>query len=320
MKNIQTIKRTIIRNVALSILGKSSLENLLYYLCSNKFISNKLRLGSIPFSYLSILDKPEPRVADMGNYKVWVNISDYLGMKLYFFREHTEPFAAWLASELINPEDVCIDIGANMGSYTFLMANKVGHKGRVVAFEPHPDLYKLLVNSVNINQFNDFVSVDNRALYSHSGDTLKFYVSENINNSGHSSLVNHGVSVSEDNFIQVQTVTLTDYCQASGIEKCHLVKIDVERAEAAVLQGMKEMLKNQQINYIILEQNAGSESQDFLDSMGYTCWLIDENQKALVSSQLVEIGYFSNYLFASLEGLAKLQNNSHIAIKSYAIV
>jgi hypothetical protein len=78
-----------------------------------------------------------------------------------------------------------------------------------------------------------------------------------------------------------------------------LLKIDVERAELDVLQGMSDLLKAIRIDYLILEQLAGGESQQLLDSFNYKGWLIDETNRMLVEISQVEEGQFANYLFIS---------------------
>lgn len=296
---IKPLKQTFLRNLAATIIGRKIPEKLLCNLCSQEFARKHLKVGAIAFACMSVLEKPEARVTDMGDYKLWVNLSEHSGICLYFFRTHNEPFSAWLVSELVNSGDVCIDVGANIGSYTFLLASKVGHQGKVIAFEPQPNLYKMLLDSISLNQFNDFVFADRRAVYSKSDETLKFYISENLNNSGTSSLVNHGVFVSQDNFITVKTVTLADYFKETHLERCNLLKIDVERSELEVIQGMMELLKHQRIDYILLEQLADSEAQMLLEAMGYTGWLVDESARVLVGSKVVDRGCFGNYLFIS---------------------
>lgn len=281
------------------ILNRSVPEKMLCYFSSNPFTKKRFKIGAIPITYTYILDKPEIRVVKIGNYRFYVNIAEYSGVSLYFFGKHSESFSAWLVSELVNRGDICIDIGANVGSYTFLMASSTGSEGKVFAFEPNPNLYSLLLDSVKMNQAGSFIFVEGRALYSRSGETLKFYLSENPNNSGTSSLVNHGVFVREENCILIETVTLNDYFKTHSIEKCKLVKIDVERAELEVVQGMLDLLREQRIDYIVLEQLAGSESQEILNYAGYTGWLIDETKRVLVDINKVEFGNFANYLFVS---------------------
>ena len=306
---MKDIKVKLLRTLALTILDKNILEKLLCYLSRHIFLRNLFHISALPIAYTYILDKPEIRIAKVGSYRFYVNIAEYSGVSLYFFGEHNEAFSAWLVSQLVNQGDICIDIGANVGSYTFLMASKTGSNGKVFAFEPQQNLYKLLLDSVKMNEASSFISIDCRAMYSKSGERLKFYLSDNPSNSGTSSLINHGVFVREENHIVIETVTLTDYFKETRIEKCKLVKIDVERAELEVLQGMNDLLKEQQIDYIILEQLAGNESQEILLSMTYKGWLIDEELRLLVDINKVENNTFANYLFVSPKVINDFQEN-----------
>lgn len=302
-----SIKTFLLKKIASIIIGSMIIEKILVYLSSKPFIRKKIKIGAIAMAYMSSLNKPEYRIADLVRYKIYVNITEYLGTSLYFFKENPEIFSAYLVSELLVNDDVCIDIGANMGSYTFLMANQV-KQCKVFAFEPNPDLYAMLLKSIYLNQVSKLVVVEKLAIYSKSGETLKFYYSNNPHNSGTSSLVNHGVYVKEDNFILIKTITLNDYFKDNLIDKCKLVKIDVERAELEVIKGMSELLQQQRISYIILEQMAGSEAQYLLESFGYNGWLIDETGQVLVDTKLVEDDYFGNFIFVSSICLDEFKN------------
>lgn len=297
------------KSLALMSLKNNFIEKMLCYFSSNPSVRKIFKIGAIPIAYTSILDKLETRIAKIGNYRLYVNIAEFSGVSLYFFGEHYEPFSAALVSELVNQGDVCIDIGANVGSYTFLMADSTGSEGKVFAFEPNPNLYNLLLDSVKLNQASSFICVDNKALYSQSGEILKFYLSDNPSNSGTSSLLNHGVFVSEENSIRVETIRLTDYFRANSIEKCKLLKIDVERAELEVLKGMIDIMAEQKIDYIILEQLAGSESQELLHSINYAGWLINEESKNLVDIKQVKPDHFANYLFVSPNLINQFNHN-----------
>ncbi|MGB5962191.1 MAG: FkbM family methyltransferase [Coleofasciculaceae cyanobacterium] len=283
----------------LIIFGNHLNENILRYLCLNNLFRRYFKVGALAFAYSSHLKKSEIRISTIGNYQVYVNIAENQGVHLYFFGNHNEPFAAWLTSQLLNEGDISIDVGANMGSYTFIMASRVKPTGKVFAFEPNPTLFTNLNDSVTLNKCQNFISVDSRALYSNSGKILKFYISDNPSNSGTSSLINHGVFVSEENFVLVNTVTLTNFFREKQIERCKLIKIDVERAELEVLQGASELLEKRIIDYIILEQLAGSPSQELLFNLGYSCWLIDEQKKKLIPVHKIADNSFGNYIFVN---------------------
>ena len=55
-----------------------------------------------------------------------------------------ELFTVEFLNEFLRLEDVCLDVGANLGYLTRLMANQVGRKGAVYAYEPNPTAFRLL--------------------------------------------------------------------------------------------------------------------------------------------------------------------------------
>src|SRR5215467_419836 len=65
---------------------------------------------------------------------------------------------------LIRPGDTVVDLGANYGEYTFLLANLTGEKGKVYAVEPVPETFQILSEVVrrlclrNVELFNYAVS------------------------------------------------------------------------------------------------------------------------------------------------------------------
>lgn len=293
------LQTKLLEKAILITFGNHLNENILRYLCLNNFFRRYFKVGALALAYSSHLKKLEIRTSTIGDYQVYVNIAENQGINLYFFGKHNEPFAVWLTSELLNEGDTSIDIGANMGSYTFVMASRVKPSGKVFAFEPNPTLVININDSIALNQCQNFISIDSRALYSTSGETLKFYISDNPSNSGTSSLINHGVFISEENFVIVKTITLTDYFKEKQIKRCRLIKIDVERAELEVLKGATELLEKRIIDYIILEQLAGSQSQQLLFSMGYSGWLIDEQKTKLIPVYKIADDSFGNYIFVN---------------------
>jgi len=168
-------------------------------------------------------------------------------------------------------------------------------------------LYEMLLKSIECNDYSQ-VYAEKFALSSSSGQILKFFISTNPNNSGHSSLVNHGVYINDNEFIEVETLALDDYCEINEIHSCKLVKIDVERAELEVVKGMVKSLEAQAIDYIILEQYCSSDSQRFLESFGYSCWFINETSKMLTNIEDLNERTFGNFLFVKDTYLNEFEN------------
>ncbi len=229
----------------------------------------------------------------MDGYRFYVNVGEFLGVEPYFFGNS---LAVWLTTSLIRPGDVCVDAGANAGHYTFLCASVVGLTGRVFAFEPNPEFADLVRKSARLNTFGSIIRVDSRALYSSTGEVMRFMTSTNPMNSGTSSLVDHGLFVSRERALQVETVTFDDFVRDSGVDRFRLVKIDVERAEDSVIAGATKALAEHRIDYLIVELLAGSAAQRGLERAGYASYLLHPDRK-LVPAGEIEEGRFGDYLF-----------------------
>jgi FkbM family methyltransferase len=67
--------------------------------------------------------------------------------------------------------DTVIDIGANFGSFTVLASKKVGRTGRVIAFEPNPDVCERLKHNVAINALSN-IEVRNEAVCGQDGEIV----------------------------------------------------------------------------------------------------------------------------------------------------
>ena len=137
----------------------------------------------------------------------------------------------------LRPGDIACDIGANKGSFIYWLSRWVRH-GRVVAFEPQPDLARRLAGvcrSIGLNN----VTVEAKAVYSHSGQQQLFLPT------GHqpgASLQRAAVEAESFTTLSVPLVSLDDYFDAS--EKIALLKIDVEGAELGVFKGAERILRH----------------------------------------------------------------------------
>lgn len=123
-----------------------------------------------------------------------------------------------------------LDIGANLGAYTVLLAQWVGPGGRVHAFEPAPGARAGLIRHVDLNGFRDRVVVHAEALSAGSGRG-RFRA---VGIQGDNRLVSGGA---EDG-IEVGTISIDDFCLAHDLRPGFL-KVDVEGAELDVLRGAR---------------------------------------------------------------------------------
>jgi len=255
---------------------------------------SRLGLGAVAMGYQRVLKAPAYRVAQMDGYSFYVNVGEPLGIDPYFFKRSG---TAWITRSLVRPGDVCVDAGANAGHYTFLLASIVGPTGRVYAFEPNPEFVRLMARSITLNGFQDRIEIIQAALSSSAAEGVEFHVSDQLSNSGTSSLVDHGFFIAGSHSIRVRTMTLDGLMERVGLKRLRLAKIDVERAEDAVLRGASKLLASDRIDYLIVEMHRGGEAEALLIGAGYVGHLLVHQQQQLRPIDVVEQGQFGDYLF-----------------------
>ena len=69
-----------------------------------------------------------------------------------------EPYETSLVLGALQPGDVFVDVGANIGYFPVIAAGRVGRAGRVLAFEPDPDNYRLLSENLELNDCREVVT------------------------------------------------------------------------------------------------------------------------------------------------------------------
>jgi FkbM family methyltransferase len=146
---------------------------------------------------------------------------------------------------------VCLDIGANVGFYSLLLANKVGASGKVIAFEPTAKIFEILQQNITQNNLKN-VAAEQLALYNYDG-FIQFHEGppqfDVYNTIGQ---INHPDAMSQSfNANRIPCMRLDSYVASHKLNQIDLIKIDVEGAELFVLQGMEQMLAENP-NLIIL--------------------------------------------------------------------
>ena len=163
----------------------------------------------------------------------------------------------------------CLDIGANHGYYTLIMADAVGPKGRVVPIEPTPRLADLLRQTLDVNGF-PHVEVVQRAASDVDEKTLQLVIPR------HRSLNARVSEVAAPDDARVDVGSVTVDALTSDWPRVDLIKIDVEGAEEAVWRGMEKTIATNSKLVVILEFNAAryEDPRGFLgeiEKAGFPC-------------------------------------------------
>jgi FkbM family methyltransferase len=152
-----------------------------------------------------------------------------------FYSSIYEPSKAAFLRQHCKRGATAIDVGANFGVFTVMMARAVSPSGHVVAFEPTPSTCAALRKTVFDNGCDRLVTVREEAVSSDDG-VQRLYASQYQGDMGNS-LIIHGSHVTES--IPVFTVKL-DSLFAEIPVSC--IKIDAEGAELDILQGARSVL------------------------------------------------------------------------------
>lgn len=134
------------------------------------------------------------------------------------------------------PGDLMLDVGANMGQHSLIAA---WHGMRVHAFEPLPRLAVRLKANLALNRLQERVSVFESAVSSVEGSAT-LYEMDRADDGSHSLLASETERQQSD--VEVRTVTIDGHFKAHSCGPPAIIKIDVEGAEALVLDGATQTL------------------------------------------------------------------------------
>lgn len=153
------------------------------------------------------------------------------------------------ALSVIKPGDTCLDIGANIGYFSFKMARACGDKGKVYAFEPSPEIFQALSHNI---QLNPTLPVEAHPVALSSKCMQVGYVRPPKDNSGNGRVVHHS---DHDCPYIVQAITLDAFMQENNISSAKFLKIDIEGSEMEMLRGAQQALTDKLFEHIMIEYN-----------------------------------------------------------------
>ena len=210
----------------------------------------------------------------------------------------------------LNDGDCVIDVGANLGGFLFQVASRVRH-ARVVCFEPIPDTFTILQRNAKSCPHLD-IQLENVGLSDHSGlHDMAHFPLASVNStmyldSSHDKRRNDRNFVFEEmrlrsrgfrmisnwiprivwlpiiEFLRLyhgrttkvtcQFERLSDWIVQSNLERIDLLKIDVEGAEAKVLDGI-DAEHWPRIQQVVMETHSGEpdaiQLEDRLNQLGF---------------------------------------------------
>ena len=133
------------------------------------------------------------------------------------------------------PNDIVVDIGANVGSVSILLGKKYPDL-KIYSFEPHPLNYQNLVENIKLNNLTNIIPVQ-KAVDGQSN--LVKDLSICYKNTGATSL--YKSEKNSNGTFSVETISFDDIIAQYNINEIKFLKLDCEGSEYDILQNSKKL-------------------------------------------------------------------------------
>ena len=185
-----------------------------------------------------------------------------------------------LPLHFLRSEDLFLDVGANIGSFTVLASGVVG--ATTWAFEPDPHTALALNRNIELNGLTNRVVVHQTALGDDDG-TIAFTRGLDT--------TNHVATVADPDD---QIVMQRRLDSIIGNHRPIMIKVDVEGHEDAFIRGAAQTIQKCELKVLELE-SYGEQSLAFLKNSGFERVFYDPRGRALVFAPIE--GSHSNAIF-----------------------
>lgn len=236
----------------------------------------------------------------------YCRLDEHMGSQI-FWRGFYSGEQLKLLNQLLTPDMVFVDVGANHGEFTAFAAKRL-KEGQVIAFEPVSSLFQKLKQNVDVNAFSN-VKLIPKGL-SDKNSIVNIYTTEACFEDGtkHEGLHTIYSTLKRSKILEtIETISLDFFLETQNITRIDVIKLDVEGAELAVLRGATKTIRRFK-PVILMEVNeetsqaAGYPARallDYLSEMDYRCELIleDGSTQPILPEQLSD--------FQNIAGLPK---------------
>lgn len=179
------------------------------------------------------------------------------------YRFRTEPDTVHFIREEVKPGQVVLDIGANKGIVTWFLGKQVGPKGRVLAFEPQPEMVPQIervarsfgLANVEVHGIGLSDRADQASLFrGEAGSTANLVAGRDW----------------QQEELEIDVVTLDSFAEEHGLDAIDFIKCDVDGYELPVLRGATRVLTEQGPDVLIeVTESALPEVSEIFRDLDY---------------------------------------------------
>lgn len=235
----------------------------------------------------------------INDYNLLVLANEDVGRAIHFGHSYESSETAYLR-KIITPDTICLDVGANVGYFSMLMA-ALAYRGNVYAFDPLPLNAALLRASAELNDFKNIKIIES-AVGASDGEVSLTQSTDSAYSS-----IRDTKRKAVERIIRVPMITLDTFITNYSIQAVDVIKIDVEGAEGLVLNGSRALLSDavrrpRVILMELVEENLRSYDTcataiiDIMRSFSYTPFFISSAAE-LTPFRMEKLEEFYNVLF-----------------------
>lgn len=195
--------------------------------------------GERPGSFLArippgnqLYQRPTRRRAIRSGITYELDISDFVEWTIYYGIK-VEPRDKLYG--LAGLGETVVDVGANVGECALNFARRVGPAGRVLSFEPGPVARSKLKRNIALNAFANIEVLDFGL--GEAAATVSLCTPAPRNRGG-----NRILEKPVGDYVNIQVRSLDEFIEERGIERVHLMKVDVEGFELRLLRGARRTI------------------------------------------------------------------------------
>lgn len=227
----------------------------------------------------------------LGRYLMMADADDYTVSPHLALDGYWEPWTTLAVARAVPRGAHVVDVGANHGYFTLLMALAAGSGARVLAVEPNPRLAALIRTTLDLNGMTPMSEVQAVAAGGHERTRVRLVVPRN--RTADASLLREAAD--GDTVLDIQSTSVDEL--TSTWPSVDFVKVDAEGSEPEIWRGMSRTLaRNHEITVVIeFKPAAYADPEGFLASVAaggfrLQCIQDDGSLRALTASETLAQG------------------------------